>query len=168
MNRTELQKIVTNLTQDIELITDEKNRAILKILLNLIEHLASENDKLQNENQKLRDENNRLKGGQGKPNIRKQSAMDHSSEKERKPKCKRKKKKKSKNKKHKIKVNRTQICDVDKNQLPPDARFKGYQSVIVQDIFIQTDNTEFKKKVYYSPSLKKSVIKGNLVLRLRH
>jgi transposase-like protein len=158
MNRTELQKIVTNLTQDIELITDEKNRVILKILLNLIEQLTSENDKLQEENQKLRDEINRLKGEQGKPNIRKQSATDHSSEKERKPKFQQGKKKKSKKKKHKIKVNRTQICDVDKNQLPPDARFKGYQSVIVQDILIQTDNTEFKKKVYYSPSLKKTFI----------
>ena len=67
-----------------------------------------------------------------------------------------KKKKKSKKKKHKIQVNRTQICDVDQNQLPPDARFKGYQSVVVQDILIQPNNTEFKKKVYYSPSLNKT------------
>ena len=158
MNRTELQKIVTDLTQDIELITDEKTRSILKILLNLIELVTSENDKLREENQKLRDEINRLKGEKGKPDIRKQSATNHSSEEDRKPKFQQKKKKKSKAKKHKIKVNRTQICDIDKNKLPPDARFKCYQSVVVQDILIQTDNTEFKKKVYYSPLLKKTFI----------
>jgi hypothetical protein len=158
MNRTELQKNVTNLTQDIELIADEKSRSILKILLNLIEQIVIENDELLKENQKLRDENNRLKGEQGSPYIRKQSNADHSSEKDRKPRGQQEKKKKSKKKNHKIKINRTQVCEVNKDQLPPDARFKGYQSVIVQDILIQTDNTEFKKEIYHSASLHKTFI----------
>ena len=48
------------------------------------------------------------------------------------------------------------ICTIDKDQLPDDAVFKGYQSVIVQDIIIHPDNIQFKKSLYYSPSLKKT------------
>ena len=40
--------------------------------------------------------------------------------------------------------------------MPPDAAFKGYQSVIVQEIVIKTDNVEYKKEIYYSPSQKKT------------
>jgi hypothetical protein len=40
--------------------------------------------------------------------------------------------------------------------LPEDAIFKGYQPVIVQDIIIKTNNIEFMKETYYSPSLKKT------------
>lgn len=156
MNRTELQKTLAGLTEEIELISDVKIKSIQKTLLNLIELLVEENDTLRKENQRLRDENNRLKGEQGKPSIRKQSNTDISSEKNRKPRGQQEKKKKSKKKKHKIKINQVQVCDIDKNQLPFDAQFKGYQSVVVQDILIQPNNTEFKKKVYYSPSLNKT------------
>ena len=45
----------------------------------------------------------------------------------------------SSQKKNKIKVDRVAFCDVDKSQLPDDAKFQGYQSVIVQDIIIKTD-----------------------------
>jgi hypothetical protein len=34
--------------------------------------------------------------------------------------------------------------------LPPDTTFKGYQSVVVQDIIIMADNIKFRKEVYYS------------------
>ena len=40
--------------------------------------------------------------------------------------------------------------------MPEDAIFKGYQTVVVQDILIQSNNTLFKKEIYYSPSLKKT------------
>ncbi|MCK5213796.1 MAG: transposase, partial [Candidatus Omnitrophica bacterium] len=45
--------------------------------------------------------------------------------------------------------------------LPPDAEFKGYQTIIVQGLKIQTDNILFKKEVYYSRSKNKTFI-GNL------
>ena len=158
MNRNEIKKIVSDLSREIDSIADEKVKTIQKTLLNLVEYLMSENDQLREEIQRLRDENNRLKGEQGKPSLRKQS-KNHSSEKDRKPRGQQaKKKKKSKNKKHKIKVDRTEICDVDENTLPPDAEFKGYQKVIIQDIDIKTDNIEFKKRMYYSSSLKKTFI----------
>jgi len=159
MIRKELQQTISNLTDEIDSVADDKVRSIQKTLLNLLEYVISENDKLKEENQKLRDENNRLKGEKGKPSIRKQSNGNskHSSESERKPRGKNKKKT-SKKKKDKIKIDRTEVCEADISTLPSDAKFKGYQSVVVQDIMIQTDNIEFKKQIYYSPSLKKTYI----------
>ena len=37
-------------------------------------------------------------------------------------------------------------------ELPADAQFKGYRSVVEQDIIIETNNTEYKLKRYYSAS----------------
>ena len=156
MNRTDIKKILVKVADDIESVANERIKAIQKTLLNLIEALLHDNDELRAENQRLRDEINRLKGEQGKPGIRKQTRygnQDISSEKERR---KKKKKKKRLKKKHLLKVNRTVICTIDKDQLPADAVFKGYQSVIVQDIIIQPDNIKFIKSLYYSPSLKKT------------
>lgn len=128
-------------------------QAILR-LLNLVEELAGENRKLREEQQQLRDEINRLKGEQGKPNIKpsKREAStdkkDYSSESERhKP-----KKRKKTRKKAAIKVNREEVVRVDPAQLPPDAEFKGYEDVVVQDIKIVTDNVRFRKEKFYSPS----------------
>ena len=40
--------------------------------------------------------------------------------------------------------------------LPDDAEFKGYENVVVQEIIIKTDNVEYKKEIYYSPSQHKT------------
>lgn len=156
MNRSDITKELGKITQDIELISDEQTKSTQKILLNLIEMLLDDNEKLRVENQQLRDEVNRLKGEQGKPDIRKQTKPNQniSSEKERKNKNKIKKVKRKK--KNRIIVNRVEILEVEKDQLPKDSVFKGYESVIVQEIIIQTDNVEFKKATYYSPSLNKT------------
>ena len=45
-------------------------RQAIVMLLNLVEDIKSENQKLREQNQRLRDEINRLKGEQGKPNIK--------------------------------------------------------------------------------------------------
>jgi hypothetical protein len=42
--------------------------------------------------------------------------------------------------------------------LPPDAKFKGYETRVVQDLKIITDNVEFRVAVYYSKSLKKTFL----------
>ena len=158
LDRTKVQEMVDGLNKEIETIQDPKIKTIQKTLLNLVELLVAENEQLRAENQELKDEINRLKGEKGKPTIRQQTKdkSDHSSENERKKRNK-KKKKKSKKKKNKIHIDRTEICEYDKNQLPSDAVFKGYQTV-VQELAIYTDNIEFKKQVYYSPSLKKTFI----------
>jgi len=145
-------------------IKDEQVAADFQLLLGLIEEISQAYEQLKAENQALRDAFNLLKGEQVKPAIKgskKEEAEtkegDISSEKERKNR-KGLSQKKSKGKKHKIKIDRTKICKVDKSILPEDAQFKGHQSVIVQDIIIKTDNVEYKKEVYYSPSQNKTYI----------
>jgi hypothetical protein len=49
-----------------------------------------------------------------------------------------------------------QACPVNPDELPEDAIFKGYESVIVQDLKIISDNFEYRRTVYYSPSQKKT------------
>src|SRR5206468_3588688 len=41
--------------------------------------------------------------------------------------------------------------EVDPQTLPADAEFKGYESVVAQDLRIGSDNVEFLKAKYYSP-----------------
>jgi len=48
------------------------------------------------------------------------------------------------------------VCKVDQNILPDDAEFKGYQNVVVQEIVIKTENVEYMKEIYYSPSQNKT------------
>ncbi len=139
-------------------IHDEQLSKAFRLLLQLIEELSEHVEKLTAENQKLRDEISLMKGEQPKPDIkpsRKRPGEDISSEDERKTRNP-PKDKKSKTKKPKIKIDRVEICEVDKDILPDDAEFKGYQSVVVQEILIKTDNVEYKKEIYYSPSQKKT------------
>ena len=56
-----------------------------------------------------------------------------------------------------ITIDREQTLHVDPSTLlPPDAEFKGYDEVVVQDISIRTDNVLFRKEVFYSRSTNKS------------
>ena len=50
------------------------------------------------------------------------------------------------------------MCEIDPSKLPADAEFKGYESVLVQEILIKTDNVEYKKEVFYSASEKRTYI----------
>ena len=47
---------------------------------------------------------------------------------------------------------------VDTAKLPPDAEFKGYEEVVVQDIKIETDNVLFRKEKFHSPTEHKSYL----------
>ena len=141
---------------DITNITDLDDALdIIRKLLNLVEALRQENLELKRQNQELRDEINRLKGEQGRPKMKPNKKPPHgqySSEKERKKSKKRRKRRK----KDRIKTHDTQICSVDKSILPDDARFKGYDRVVVQDIKFEACNTLFLKEKYYSPSLNRT------------
>lgn len=161
MNKIQVKEILEKLAPEIESITDNNVKSILSTLVNLIEVLVADNEKLRAENQQLRDENNRLKGEQGKPDIRKQNqgSQNFSSEKERKKKKKTKKDKRNrKKKKGEIHINRVETLQINKALLPKDAQFKGYQNVVVQDVVIKTDNIQFRKAIFYSPSLRKTFI----------
>ncbi len=134
----------------------EGTQKALISVLNLVEEVKQENDQLQKTIQKLRDEVSRLKGEQGQPDIkpskkkgqRKGQQNNHSSETERrKP-----KQWKKESKLDKIKIDDERVLHVDKNKLPDDAVSKGYETVVVQDLVIKTNNIRFKKEKYYSPS----------------
>ena len=139
-------------------IADEQVRAAVVALLNLVETLSAELREARAEIQRLRDELNRLKGEQGKPDVKPNSprptAPDQSSERERhtpKP--------WSKGRKIALLlVEREEICRVDPTLLPPDAEFKGYEDVIVQDLIVHTDTIRFRKETYYAASTGKSYL----------
>jgi hypothetical protein len=139
-------------------IQDENARQLILRLLNLIEKLSADVRDLQAENQALRDENNHLKGEQGKPKVkgnkRPEASSKHSSEKERKEGRERHKARK----KAELKIDREEVVQVKPEELPADAKFKGYEEVVVQDILVKTDNVRFRKEKYYSASRGKTYL----------
>ena len=143
---------------DLNAIQDENTRELIRQLLNLVEKLSADLHDLQVENQRLRDEVNRLKGEQGKPrakgNTPKPPPSNHSSENERHQSRQRHKK----SKKAEIQIDREQVVEVDPSVLPKDAKFKGYEDVVVQDILLQTDNILFHKQKYYAASTRKTYL----------
>ena len=159
----ETGRILANLKIRPEDIEDEQLAKEVAILYQVIELLNEDNETLRAERQELRDALALLRGEQGKPKIKggqkkkdeEGKEGDISSEKERKSR-KPPAERKSKAKKHKIKIDRSQICPVDKSTLPEDAQFKGYQDVVVQEVIIKTDNVEYRREVYYSPSQNKT------------
>lgn len=140
------------------IINLESARNFIRKLLNLIEAHHQEIQELKRINQQLRDELRRLKGEQGKPDIKPSTKpagkKNFSSEEERK----KRKKRNKKSKKDRIKTHNRQVCKVDPAILPEDARFKGYQPVVVQDVIFKAYNTLFLKEKYYSPSLNKTYL----------
>jgi hypothetical protein len=143
---------------ELNAIQDENARELIRQLLNLVEKLSADLRDAQIEIQHLRDENNRLKGEQGKPKIKgntpKASPTNLSSENERHKSRQRHKR----SKKAEIQIDREQVVEVDPIVLPKDAKFKGYEDVVVQDILLQTDNIRFHKQKYYSSSTRKTYL----------
>ncbi len=153
---TDVSKTLTSLPIDIGMIADPIVKQAMTVLLNLVERLSRENAELREENQGLKDEINRLKGEQGQPDIKpNKNRGDISSEKERRSREPDHRKDRG-TKLDKIEIHRTAVCPVAKEGLPADAVFKGYQSVIVQELEITPANIEFKKETYYSPSQNKT------------
>jgi hypothetical protein len=137
---------------DLPSIADERTRALVTRLLNLLEDVMTELRTAQAEIQRLCDEINRLKGEQGQPTIKPNtlppSPKDISSEQERRtPKAWSKGRKTDR-----ISIDREQVVEVAPACLPPDAVFKGYEDVVVQDVVFRTDNVLFHKEKFYSPS----------------
>jgi hypothetical protein len=136
-------------------IEDEVVRQVVLYLMNQVENLHAKVQEQAEEIQRLRDENNRLKGEQGKPKVKANKAATRlSSEKERyesKPHHK-------ESRQAQIRIDRVEVLKVDDKRLPQDAKFKGYQEVIVQDIDFRTENIQFRKEKYYSPSQKQTYL----------
>ena len=165
MNRSEIKKTLEALAENIASISDERVASVQKTLFNLVEVLVDANAQRDKIIQGLKDEINRLKGEQGKPQFDKKKPeklepvdSNHSSEDDRNKRKKKKKRKKKIKKTEEIKVDRRVIIEINKDDLPFDAQYKGMEKRILQDLKIITDNVEFSLPVYYSPSLKKTFI----------
>jgi hypothetical protein len=139
---------------DIELnaIEEENARELVKRLLNMVEQLSREARELRVENQRLRDEVNRLKGEQGKPDIKGNKAPSPKADDSSEPERHKKRARHKKSKKVEVRIDREETVKVDAKQLPADAEYKGYETVVVQDIQIKTENVLFRKEKYYSAS----------------
>ncbi len=124
-------------------------REVIQRLLNFIETLSAEQDRLKAEHQQLRDEINRLKSTPGRPKgpLGRPPKQDISSEAERR--VPRGPIKEPKN--DPIQIDREARCTVDRAILPPDAEYKGVVAVVVQDLVLRTDNVRFLKEKWYSP-----------------
>jgi hypothetical protein len=135
---------------DLAGIQDERARECIRLLLNLIESLTADLRKSQAENLCLREQLNRRKGGGGKPDPPKDTAgaKPQSSEKERAE----TKQRTRRSKLDRIRIDREEVLKLDRATLPPDAEFKGYEDVVVQELRIGTDNVKFRKEKYYAPS----------------
>lgn len=160
MNRAEIRAKVQTIIKKIAAIAGKKVMSLVMEFFNLVESLVEEIEKLHKTVQDLKNEICRLKGEKGKPHFLNKKKNDdvksnHSSEKERKD-IERLAHPRQKKQKKNIKIDRQVVCKVDKKELPSDAEFKGYETIIKQDIKIVTDNVEFKREVYYSASLKKT------------
>src|SRR6266576_998811 len=122
---------------DLASIADVGARQAIRALLSLVEELVAENQALRTENQQLRDEVTRLKGGSGRPKIRPGKAAggstDYSSEQERRTAPKGWQKR---GKQDRVQIDRTERVAVDPATLPADAVFKGYETVVVQDLVL--------------------------------
>jgi len=137
---------------DPKTIEDESLRQVVIFLMNQVETLSAKLREKDEENQRLRDEINRLKGEQGKPKITaNKPSQDLSSEKERRQ----SKPRTMRSKQDKIPIDREVMLSVNQEDLPADAIFKGYVDVVVQDLEIRTNNVQFHKEKYYSPSQKR-------------
>jgi hypothetical protein len=142
---------------DLASIEDERVRAIVGLLLNVVEDLRGELKKAHQENACLRERLGLRRGGEGKPGDKPESSpppATHSSEKERKePKERTKGAKLSE-----IRIDKEVKLDLDRTTLPLDAQDKGYEAVVMQELRIVTENVRFWRKKYYAASTGKTYL----------
>jgi Transposase IS66 family len=141
---------------DLASIADVGARQAIRALLSLVEELAAENRALRTELAQVKDELARVKGGSGRPKVPPGQAggsTDYSSEAERRPTPKTWQKR---GKQDRLRIDRTERLTVDPATLPTDAVFKGYETVVVQDLMLRTDTVAFEQEVWYSPSARRS------------
>ena len=148
-----IQKDLISLDVDkINFDDKESVKSLIVTLLNVIEQLLQENQQLRVEVQQLRDENARLKGEKGKPKI----APSVPPREPKLPPTEKSKKWSKDSKNPKIKIDRVVLLKINPETLPPDFIYRGYSSIIIQNIKLQTDNVEYRREHYYSPSLNRN------------
>lgn len=130
----------------IKLTTDPVIQQVIGLLLNIIEQQAARIEELERKVEELESEIKRLKTGQGNPPKGQAKAL-HPRPKE--P-GQAKGNHKSGPKKNSLHIDREESLTLDKDQLPPDAVFKGYREVVVQNLRLTRDNVLYKVAQYHS------------------
>jgi hypothetical protein len=57
-----------------------------------------------------------------------------------------------------VRIDREEVLKLDRACLPPDAQFKGYEEVVVQELRISTDHVKFRKEKYYAASTRQTYL----------
>jgi hypothetical protein len=148
---------------DPDTIPDPGLREVFVLLAALVEQTVAEGAALREEIRQLKDEIRRLKCQPRRPHFPGPPAgrpfinpiQDHSSERERRAGEGKKQRKKCR-KLDRILIDRTETPKIDRSSLPPDARFKGYEEVVVQDLIVRTNNVRFRLAKFYAPSTGKT------------
>src|SRR5215210_1257415 len=133
-------------------IEDAATRALVIRLLNLLENSLQQLQLLKEENQRLKDEINRLKGEQGKPEVRPATPASNYSSAAYTRLPKKTRQRDDKGKKAKLTITRTEKLLVERHTLPPDAVFKGYEEVVVQEVVLRPEVILFQKEKFYAPA----------------
>jgi Transposase IS66 family len=145
-----------DLALDLDRIADPLLRRLIGRLLDRIEDLQAEVATLREENRRLRDEIARLKGLPSRPTFparsRSRAPIDHSSERERHEPTSRRRR----GAREHLVIHRRETLGLDPATLPPDAQFKGYVEVTVQDVLLRADNVVFRRAKWYSPSTRRT------------
>lgn len=102
----------------------------------------------------LKDEIKRLKGEKIKPKINPANTNKDLNPSKKKP-------HKKKQKKNNLDIDEVIECDIDKNDLPRDAKFIGQRDIVIQEMIIQRRNIKFIIKRYFSKELGK-VLEGEV------
>ena len=143
--------MLDDLAVDPDRLSEPDLRRLVVRLLNLVEDLQAEVTAQREENQRLRDENARLRGVPCRPTFPAQSlsrrGTDHSSERERHCPLPRQRRRRD----HLV-IHRRETLERDPATLPPDAQFKGYVEVTIQDVVLRADNVVFRRAKWYSPT----------------
>jgi hypothetical protein len=146
--------------------------AVVKMLLDIIEWLSKDYFALKGKYDLLSDAYNILNGEKGRPNIKsnKKKSGDISSELERKlaeskannqdenSGCEETKASNKNETQHResktdhIKIDREEVCRLNRVGLPDDLVFKDYEEIVIQELIIKTDNVKYIRERFYSPS----------------
>ena len=135
-----------------KLTADPAVQQVIHLLLNIIEEQAGRIEQLERKTRELESEVKRLKTGQGNPPKGQPKTLLPRPGQGDDQQVKKNKNHKSGGKSDKVPIDRTKTVKMDAGELPPDARFKGYREVIVQNLLLKRDNVLYKLGQYYSAS----------------
>ena len=151
-----------------ELNLDPATSKLVRRLLNCIETLVEDLDEAQTEIQRLRDELARLKGEKGQPKFKASRPLDDDDDHATsgsapdqtngdQPRSNRKPKSdpdagQSVPRSEQIAVDREEVVNLDRSQLPPDVEHRGYRDVVIQNIIFETDTVRYRLERFYSES----------------